>query len=47
MKATIGSITSVARGIASASPSPRSDVSWTYHSVARSASSALAPGAAS
>ena len=47
MNATICGIDSVALGTWSGMPRPRSPVSSRYHSVARSASSALSPGAAS
>ncbi len=47
MNATISGMDSVAFGRWSGIPSPKSPVSSRYHAVARSASSALAPGAAS
>ena len=45
--ATICGISSLAFGWWSGMPRPKSAVSWRYHWVARAASSALAPGAAS
>ncbi len=47
MKRTMDGIDSVAFGIASGIPRPRSPVSSTYQAVARSASAALSFGAAS
>ena len=47
MKATIAGMCSVTLGNASGRPRPSPPVSSRYQAVARSASSALAPGAAS